>query len=61
MLVIIALRLIRYFFDLPHIAVSHYSDCILVVAGTVPFIRLLLILFLVCNTEATHRGPVRPI
>jgi MFS transporter, ACS family, hexuronate transporter len=58
---IIAFRLIGYDFDLPHIAASGSFDRIIVVAGIVPFMGMLLVLFLVRNTEATHRGLVRPI
>ena len=58
---IIAFRLIGYDSLLPRIAASHPFDGIRVVAGIVPFMVMLLVLFLVRNTEATHRGLVRPI
>jgi ACS family hexuronate transporter-like MFS transporter len=58
---IIASRLIGYDSDLPHLAASGSFDRIIVVAGIVPFMGMLPVLFLVRNTEATHRGLVRPI
>jgi ACS family hexuronate transporter-like MFS transporter len=58
---ILAFKLIGYFSDLPHIAASHSFDRIIVAAGIVPFIGMVLVLFLVRNTEATHQGLVRPI
>ena len=58
---ILAFKLIGYFSDLPHIVASHSFDRIIVAAGIVPFIGMVLVLFLVRNTEATHRGLVRPI
>jgi len=58
---IIAFKLIGYFSDRPHVAASHSFDHIIVVAGIVPFIGMLLVLFLVRNTKATEQGLVRPI
>ena len=58
---ILAFKLIGYFSDLPHIAASHSFDRIIVAAGLVPFIGMVLVLFLVRNTEATRHGLVRPI
>ena len=58
---ILAFKLIGYFSDLPHIAASHSFDRIIVAAGIVPFIGMMLVLFLVRNTEATRHGLVRPI
>ena len=58
---IIAFKLIGYFSDLPHIAASHSFDRIIVAAGIVPFIGMVLVLFLVRNTQATQQGLVRPI
>jgi MFS transporter, ACS family, hexuronate transporter len=58
---IIAFKLIGYFSDLPRIAASHSFDRIIVAAGIVPFIGMVLVLFLVRNTEATNLGLVRPI
>jgi MFS transporter, ACS family, hexuronate transporter len=58
---ILAFKLIGYFSDLPHIAASHSFDRIIVAAGIVPFIGMVLVLFLVRNTEATRHGLVRPI
>jgi ACS family hexuronate transporter-like MFS transporter len=58
---ILAFKLIGYFSDLPHIAASHSFDRIIVAAGIVPFIGMVLVLFLVRNTEATRHGLVRVI
>ena len=58
---ILAFKLIGYFSDLPHIAASHSFDRIIVAAGIVPFIGMMLVLFLVRNTEATRHGLVRPV
>jgi MFS transporter, ACS family, hexuronate transporter len=58
---IIAFKLIGHFSDLPQVAASHSFDRIIVVAGIVPFIGMVLVLFLVRNTEATRRGLVRQI
>jgi ACS family hexuronate transporter-like MFS transporter len=58
---IIAFKLIGYFSDLPGIAASHSFDRVIVVAGIVPFIGMVLVLFLVRNTEATRLGLVRQI
>ena len=58
---IIAFKLIGYFSDLPHTASTHSFDQIILVAGVVPFIGMLLVLFLVRNTNATEQGLVRPI
>jgi ACS family hexuronate transporter-like MFS transporter len=58
---IIAFELIGYFSDMPHVAVGHSFDRIIVVAGIVPFIGMLLVLLLVRNTRATREGLVRAI
>lgn len=58
---IIAFKLIGYFSDLPNTTTTHSFDQIIVVAGIVPFIGMLLVLFLVRNTSATEQGLVRPI
>jgi ACS family hexuronate transporter-like MFS transporter len=58
---IIAFKLIGHFSDLPQVAASHSFDRIIVVAGIVPFIGMVLVLFLVRNTEATRQGLVRQI
>jgi ACS family hexuronate transporter-like MFS transporter len=58
---IIAFKLIGHFSDLPKIAAAHSFDRIIVVAGIVPFIGMVLVLFLVRNTEATRQGLVRQI
>jgi ACS family hexuronate transporter-like MFS transporter len=58
---IIAFKLIGYFSDLPQVGGTHSFDAIVVVAGIVPFIGMLLVLFLIRNTNATRQGLVRPI
>ena len=58
---IIAFKLIGYFSDLPHVPASHSFDGIVVVAGLVPFVAMLLVLWLVRNTGATQMGVVRAI
>jgi ACS family hexuronate transporter-like MFS transporter len=58
---IIAFKLIGYYSDLPRIAASHSFDRIIVAAGVVPFIGMVLVLFLIRNTKATNLGLVRPI
>jgi ACS family hexuronate transporter-like MFS transporter len=58
---IIAFKLIGHFSDLPQVAASHSFDPIIVAAGIVPFIGMVLVLFLVRNTEATRQGLVRQI
>jgi hypothetical protein len=40
---------------------THSFDTIIIVAGLVPFIGMVLVLFLVRNTRATKLGLVRPI
>ena len=58
---IIAFKLIGYFSDLTASIGTHSFDGIVMVAGIVPFIGMLLVLFLVRNTNATRQGRVRPI
>jgi ACS family hexuronate transporter-like MFS transporter len=58
---IIAFKLIGYFSDLPQVEATHSFDRIVVVAGIVPFVGMLLVVFLVRNTNATRQGLVRPI
>ncbi len=58
---IIAFKLIGYFSDLNQGLATHSFDTIIIVAGLVPFVGMILVLFLVRNTSATRQGLVRPI
>ncbi len=58
---IVAFKLIGYFSDSRRAMLGHSFDPIVVVAGLVPLVGMILVLFLVRNTEATRRGLVRPI
>jgi len=58
---IIASALIGHFSDVRAAATTHAFDPIVVVAGLVPFVGMLLVLFLVRNTQATEKGQVREI
>jgi len=53
--------LIGHFSDVRAAATTHAFDPIVVVAGLVPFVGMLLVLFLVRNTQATEKGQVREI
>jgi ACS family hexuronate transporter-like MFS transporter len=58
---IVAFELIGRYSDARQALAGHSFDPIVVVAGLVPFIGMLLVLWLVRNTEATRQGLVRPI
>jgi ACS family hexuronate transporter-like MFS transporter len=58
---IVAFKLIGYFSDAGQASGTHSFDPIVIVAGLVPFIGMMLVLFLVRNTEATDQGLVRRI
>jgi MFS transporter, ACS family, hexuronate transporter len=58
---IIAFKLVGYFSDANQSLATHSFDTIIIVAGLVPFIGMILVLFLVRNTRATKLGLVRPI
>ena len=58
---IIAFKLVGYFSDANQALATHSFDTIIIVAGLVPFIGMILVLFLVRNTRATKLGLVRPI
>ena len=58
---IIAFKLIGYFSDANQSLATHSFDSIIIVAGLVPFVGMLLVLWLVRNTSATEKGIVRPI
>jgi len=58
---IVAFTLIGHFSDARLAAGTHSFDPIIIVAGIVPVVGMVLVLFLVRNTEATDRGLVRRI
>jgi ACS family hexuronate transporter-like MFS transporter len=58
---IIAFKLVGYFSDANQALATHSFDTIIIVAGLVPFIGMIFVLFLVRNTRATILGLVRPI
>jgi ACS family hexuronate transporter-like MFS transporter len=58
---IIAFELIGHFSDARQSAATHSFDPIVIVAGLIPFIGMILVLFLVRNTRATDQGLVRQI
>jgi MFS transporter, ACS family, aldohexuronate transporter len=58
---IVAFKLIGYFSDARQALGTHSFDPIIVVAGLVPFVAMILTLFLIRNSEATKRGLVRPV
>src|SRR4051794_1079625 len=58
---IIAFKLVGYFSDANQSLATHSFDTIIIVAGLVPFIGMILVLFLVRNTRATKLGLVREI
>lgn len=58
---IIAFKLVGYFSDANQSLATHSFDTIIIVAGLVPFIGMILVLFLVRNTRATKLGLVRPL
>jgi ACS family hexuronate transporter-like MFS transporter len=58
---IVAFKLIGYFSDARQATGTHSFDPIMILAGTVPFVGMILVLLLVRNTEATNRGLVRRV
>jgi ACS family hexuronate transporter-like MFS transporter len=58
---IIAFKLIGYVSDSRQGAGTHSFDPIVILAGVVPLVGMILVLFLLRNTEATDRGLVRRI
>ena len=58
---IIAFKLVGYFSDANRSLATHSFDKIIIVAGLVPLIGMILVLFLVRNTRSTKLGLVRPI
>jgi len=53
---IIAFKLIGYFSDAHQTAGTHSFDPIVIVAGMIPFLAMVLVLFLVRNPEPRKRG-----
>jgi ACS family hexuronate transporter-like MFS transporter len=58
---IIAFGLIGHFSDVRQATLTHAFDPIVVIAGLVPFVGMILVLFLVRNTRATDEGILRRI
>jgi MFS transporter, ACS family, hexuronate transporter len=58
---IIAFLLVGHFSDAMRFRATHSFDWIIIVAGFVPFVAMILVLFLVRNSEATRKGLVRPL
>jgi ACS family hexuronate transporter-like MFS transporter len=58
---IVAFKLIDHFSDARQAARTHVFDPIMIVAGLVPFVRVILVLLPVCNTKATDQGLGRRI
>ena len=58
---IVAFKLIGYFSDARQAAGTHVFDPIIILAGTVPFLGMILVLLLIRNTDSTERGLVRRI
>jgi ACS family hexuronate transporter-like MFS transporter len=58
---IIAFKLVGHFSDARQAAATHSFDPIVIVAGLVPFVGMILVLFLVRNTKATDEGLVREL
>ncbi|MGC2477275.1 MAG: MFS transporter [Candidatus Sulfotelmatobacter sp.] len=58
---IVAFKLIGYVSDARQGAGTHAFDPIVILAGIVPFIGMILVLFLIRNTKATEQGLVRRI
>ncbi|MGC2450689.1 MAG: MFS transporter [Candidatus Sulfotelmatobacter sp.] len=58
---IVAFKLIGYVSDARQSAGTHAFDPVVILAGIVPFIGMILVLFLIRNTKATEQGLVRRI
>jgi len=53
---IVAFMLIRHFSDARVAMATHAFDPLVITAGVIPFIGIILVLFLVRNTSATDQG-----
>ncbi len=58
---ILAFKLIGYVSDARQSAGTHSFDPIIILAGIVPFVGMILVLFLIRNSKATDQGLVRRI
>jgi len=58
---IVAFKLIGHFSDARQAMGSHSFDPIVIVAGLVPFVAMIVVLFLIRNSEATRQGLVRSV
>jgi ACS family hexuronate transporter-like MFS transporter len=58
---IIAFKLIGHFSDARQALAGHSFDPIVIVAGLVPFVAMIAVLFLIRNSEATEQGLVRRV
>jgi ACS family hexuronate transporter-like MFS transporter len=58
---IVAFKLIGYLSDARQATGTHSFDPIMILAGTVPFVGMILVLLLIRNTEATDQGLVRRV
>ena len=56
---IVAFKLIGHFSDARQAMGGHSFDPIVIVAGLVPFVAMIVVLFLIRNSEATRQGLVR--
>jgi len=58
---IVAFKLIGHFSDARQALAGHSFDPIVIVAGLVPFVAMIAVLFLIRNSEATEQGLVRRV
>ena len=58
---IVAFKLIGHFSDARQAMGGHSFDPIVIVAGVVPFVAMIIVLFLIRNSEATRQGLVRSV
>jgi len=58
---VVAFKLIGHFSDARQAMGGHSFDPIVIVAGLVPFVAMIVVLFLIRNSEATRQGLVRSV
>jgi ACS family hexuronate transporter-like MFS transporter len=58
---VVAFKLIGHFSDARQAMGGHSFDPIVIVAGLVPFVAMIIVLFLIRNSEATRQGLVRSV
>jgi MFS transporter, ACS family, hexuronate transporter len=58
---IVAFKLIGHFSDARQAMGGHSFDPIVIVAGLVPFVAMIIVLFLIRNSESTRQGIVRSV